>query len=295
MPAQAGMLLLLLMHFLYIYFMMQPLPEADHIFQTFQANFDMMLCDVIDKYYSCRGFTLLLGSVLQFTNFKPRSFLRFPPGMVASLYLVRQPGERHILYDTGFSAILLSHMGTASEALLNYFIELLQNPERSGTHTFDQRRYATASKECLQLCLCSYQKFSKGTTELAYHDKILLRNKPWAWKVRLGINSRIPKAMRRLTIRQWKSITLTDIFQDDRDSFTQNSLEHEYYRSLSYQWRLDILPIFLEKSVISLELAHLLRSRTFTTMAQRFPRRVKLAREAIRIYLSRVDSAVGGP
>jgi len=286
------MLSMLPMRSLYIYSMMQSLPEADRIWRIFQADFDRMLCNILEKYHSYPGFALLLGSILQYRDIKHQSI--FPSGMVALLYLVRQQGEGHILDDTGLSGIYASNFpGIGTEAFFTYFTELLENSERSGTHVFDQQRYATAAKECLQMCLCNHHKFSKGTTALAYHDKVLLRNNPWAWKVRLRINSRIRKAMRRLTIWQWKSITQTDIFQDDHDSFPQSSLEHEYYRSLSYQWRLDLLPIFLEKSVISLELANLLRSRTFTTMAQRFPRRVKLAREAIRTYLSRVDSAVG--
>jgi hypothetical protein len=51
----------------------------------------------------------------------------------------------------------------------------------------------------------------------------------------------------------------------------------------------------LEKSAISLELADVVRRRTFTTMAQRFPRRKMLAKEAMMKYLARVESAVGDP
>jgi len=196
----------------------------------------------------------------------------------------------------GFSGIINTNGGVrGTPEFLTYFVGLLENPERSGVHAFDQQKYATAAKECLQLCLCSHRKFSKGTTESARHDKLLLRNKPWAWKGRLGVHGRIRKAMHHLTIRQWKSFeaqthkSTTSI--DQYASFPQNSSEYEDYRFLSYQWRLDLLPIFLEKSAISLELADQLRRRTFTTMAQRFPRRMKLAREAITTYLLRVEES----
>jgi hypothetical protein len=67
-----------------------------------------------------------------------------------------------------------------------------------------------------------------------------------------------------------------------------NRSEREYWRSLSYRCALDVLPFLLEKSAISLELAEVLRGCTFTTMGQRFPRRIRLAKDAITRYLLRV-------
>jgi len=46
----------------------------------------------------------------------------------------------------------------------NYLTELLESPERLGTHIFNQQRYATSAEECLQLYLCSHRNFSKGAT-----------------------------------------------------------------------------------------------------------------------------------
>jgi len=235
-----------------------------------------MLYNALEKHHSSPGFTLLLGYILQYTNFKPLLFF-FPFGLVASLYLVRQQGEGHILDDMGVSGIRQANavMGGTLEFLF-YFIEFLENPERSGTHSFDQHRYATAAKECLQLYLCNHHKFSKETTESARRDKVLLRNKPWAWRVRLGTHKRISKAIQYA-------------------SFPQNSSEYKYHRSLAYEWALDLLPTFLEESAISLELADVLRDCIFTTMAQQFRRKMMLARKAITSYLFRVDSAVGRP
>jgi len=253
-----------------------------------------MLFYPLEKYNSHPGFSLLLGSILQYRNTDYRSS-KYPPGLIASLHLIRQQGERHILDDmviSGISGPNSERPGTST--FLSYFIELLENPERSGTLAFDEQRYVATAQECLRLCLCSHHKFSKGATESAYSDKVLLRNKPWAWKARRGIHKRIRKAMRHFTIRRRKFLKARpdNIYQ--HASFPQGSFEREYYRSLVYQWRLDLLPIFLEKSGISLELADVLRSRTFTSMTQMFPRRMKLAREAITTYLLRVESAVGG-
>jgi len=166
---------------------------------------------------------------------------------------------------------------------------LLEDPGRSGSRAFDQHRYATAAKECMQLCLCNHLKFSKGATESVYRDKALLRNKPWAWKAQLGIHSRIRKAMRHLTVRRWKSFKA--LMRYNIPHPPERSSTHDYYLVLSYQWKLDLLPTFLEKSAISLELADVLRTRTFTTMAQRYPRRMRLAREAIAAYLLRVEES----
>jgi len=275
---------------------MQPFPEAELISQTLQANFDKMLCDSLEKYRPCPGYSLLLGSIVQYTNLRHHPLL-VPPGMVATLYLDHQQGQGNILDDTGLSGIYTPTIETSGTAeFLAYFIELLENPERADTNAFDQHGYVIAAKECLELCLCSHHKFSKGATESTRHDKVLLRDQPWAWKVRLGIHSRIRKAIRQLTVQQWKSFKAWTDDIDQYPSFPHNSFMHEYYRFLSYQWRLDLLPKFLEKSAISLELANLLHTRTFTTMAQRFPRRMRLAREGIAAYLLRVEeSAVGCP
>jgi len=289
------MLPFLLVYSLRTYYMMQPFPEAELISQTFRANFDKVLCDSLEKYRSCPGFSLLLGSITQYTNLR-RHPLLVPPGMVAYLYLDHQQGQGHILDDTGLSGIYTPTIETSgTEEFLTYFIELLENPERSETNAFDQHGYVIAAKECLELCLCSHHKFTKGAMTPTRHDKVLLREQPWAWKLRLGIHSRIQKAIRQLTVQRWKSLKAWTHDIDQYPSFPHNSFMDEYYRFLSYQWRLDLLPIFLGKSAISLELANVLRTRTFTTMAQRFPRRMRLAREAIMTYLLRVDSVGCGP
>jgi len=275
--------------------MVQPLPEADHILHTFQANFDKMIFNALEKHHSSPGFALLLGSILEYTNLK-QQFWSYPPGMVACFYLFHQQGEGHILDDMGFSGIdstIGARIGTRQ--FLTYFIELLENPERSGTHAFNQQRYTTAAKECLQLCLCSHRKFSKGATESAGRDKVLLRNKPWAWKTRLGIHTRIRKSMRYLAVQWWRSLKAGRRHIYQNASFPENSSEHEYYRSLAYQWALDLLPLLLEKSSISLELADVLHCCRFTTMAWEFPQRMKLAKEAIANYLLRLDPAVDNP
>jgi len=293
MSEKAGTLSFLLMRFPYIYYMIQSLPEANDIYQTFQAGFDRALCNALEKYHSRPGFTLLLGSILQYTEHP--SFIKISSGLAASLYLLRQEGNGDILDDMGFSGVIPTFgQPSGTPEFFPYFIELLENPERSGSHAFDQHRYAIAVKESLQLCLCSHHNFSKGVTEPALRNKVLLRNKPWAWKARLGVHSRVLKAMRLVTIWRWKSLKASTLISQYA-FFLQSSSKHEYCRFLSYQWRLDLLPILLEKSAISLELANVLRTRTFTTMAQRFPRRMRLAREAIAAYLLRVEeSAVGG-
>ena len=246
-----------------------------------------MLCNVLEKYHHFPGFALLLGSLLWYRNGQPSRFLS-APGISASLHLVRQR-QGHILDDVGFSGIWRTTSRSATtpsgiDEFCAYFAELVENPRRSGTHTFDQQRYATAAKECLELCLCSHRNFSKGTVEFACY-KGLRRSKPWAWIARLGVHSRIRKA-RQYLVRMQRVV-------DQHASLPENSPEHEYYRSLAYRWALDLLPFFLEKSDISLELAEVLRNRAFTTMAQIFPRRRRLAKEAITKYLLRIESAVG--
>ena len=250
-----------------------------------------MLCNVLEKYHHFPGFALLLGGLLWYTNTNPSK--TFTARWIAAfLYFVRQR-QRHISDDLGFSGFpkagfhyCILQYGT--DQFCADFSELLENPGRAGTHVFDQQRYATAAKECLELCLCSHRNFSKGTMEFACRDKGLRRRQPWAWIARLGIHSRIRKA-RQHSVRQQK----WEITVDQFASLSENSPEHEYYRSLAYRLALNLFPFLLEKSAISLELAEVLRRRTFTTMAKKFPRRRKLANEAITKYLLRVASVVG--
>jgi hypothetical protein len=278
--------------------MKQSFSEADHIARSLQVDFDRMLCNVLEKYHSFPGFALLLGSLLCYTNEGQPVILLL--GIITSLYLARQRGEGHILDETGFSEITGIHSNTptiraGAPEFFTYFKELLESPERSGTGVFDQERYATATKECLQLCLCNHRNFSRGATEFTRRDKALRRSKPSAWITRLGVHSRIWKARHRLKGLQRKSVESRITIDLLQTSFPQNSPEHEYCRSLSYRSSLDLLPFFLAKSAISLELAEVLRGCTFTTMGQKFPRRMRLAKNAISRYLSEVESAVGDP
>ena len=103
----------------------------------------------------------------------------------------------------------------------------------------------------------------------------------------MGVRSRIWKAW-NLQLEASSSIYI-----EQDASFPEKSPEHKYYRSLSYQWALDLLPFLLENSAISLELAEVLRRCTFTMMSWQFPRRRRLAKEAISRYLLRVESVVG--
>jgi len=276
----------ILVYSLRIHFMMQPTSEADHISRTLQVDFDRSFCNLLKKYYSFPGFTLLLGSLLRSASNKKQRRI-FPLGMVTSFYLVRRRGEGYIIDDIGFSGIVGtdSFLGNIPE-LLTYLTQLLENPERSGACIFDQQRYAAAAKECLQLCLCSHPNFSKGVTESGHRDRALRRSKPSAWIARMGVYSRIQKGRHHLQVR----LKATMYFHRGT-SFPDDSFKHECLRSLSYKWALDQLPFFLENSAISLDLAEVLRRRTFTTMAQKFPRRKRLAKEAITKYLLRVESA----
>jgi hypothetical protein len=144
-----------------------------------------MLCDVLEEYYSFPAFTLLLGSLFQCRNSKELdSYIPIFPGIIASSYLVCLQ-EGYILQDIGFPRIERYSPHSYSwisgtRQFFVYFTELLENPEQSGTHTFDQWRFATAAKECLQLCLCNHHSFSKGARESAHHDNALRRNQPWA-------------------------------------------------------------------------------------------------------------------
>jgi hypothetical protein len=266
------------------------------VYQRLQIDFDRTLCSVLEKYHSFPGFTLLLvqGSLGNFLwqRSQGRQHHIFSPGMVATFYLVRQQGNGHILDDIGFSGILLFNAEKpGTREFLIYLALLLHNPERSGAGFFDQQRYMIAAKECLELYLCSHHKFSKGTTEFTHHDQELRRNKPFMWKAQLGVKSRIHKVRHHIKLLKYKSLK-TRIFSHQGSFFSKKSPDHEYYRSLTYQWALDLLPVLLGESVISCDLANMLHRRTFTTMAQRFPKRSRWANEAIMKYLLRVESAM---
>jgi len=151
-----------------------------------------MLCNVLGKYYSVPGFALLLGRVLRYTNEEQsHTLLR---EMVASWYVVRQWGEGHILEAIGFGGTLEilfdDHTSVLFPQFLTYLADLLENPRQAGTHVFDQQRYATAAKGCLQLYLCSHNTFSRGATDFSRCDKTLRRNKPSAWFRRLGFTAK---------------------------------------------------------------------------------------------------------
>jgi hypothetical protein len=284
---KTGMLSYLLICSLHIHPMMQPSSEANQISQTLQVDFDRILCNVLEKYHSFPGFTLLLGSL--FLSIKDKTLHNPPSGMIAYLNLVRRQGEGYLLDDIGFSTIYEAGGWSAgAPEFLTYLIELLENPERSGTHFFHQQRYTTAAKECLQLCLCSYRHFSKGAMGSSHGDRALRRSKPSAYRARMGVHGRILEARQHFKAQLKASIY---IVQDN--SFPENSPEHKHYQSKAYQWALGLLPHFLEKSGISLELAEVLRTCTFTMMAQQFPRRKRLVKKAIAKYLLQVESAVG--
>ena len=244
-----------------------------------------MLCEALEKYYSFPGFTLLLGSLFH-TKLAGLGVLgsRFHM-MKVHLYMIRHWGDEHIIEDSGIPR---------DWDYANYFVELLESPERSGTHIFDQKRYATAAKECLQLYLCGHRNFSKGATEFARRDMAICRSKPWAWVARLGVHSRIRKGRRHFKALRRQSIKASRKVYWDY-SFPETFHEHQYYRFLSYRWALDLLPFLLGQSPVSLELADMLRGYTLAMMAWRFPRSMKLAKEAIGKYLLRVDSAVDDP
>ena len=286
--------------YIFMHSMIQPLSEADHIHHTqVQVHFDRMLCNILEKYHSFPGFTLLLGSLCQYVSAKQP--YRLGARIVASSYLTRQRGEGRILDDTGlFGAytIISQHQDIyllpGAQELFSYLTRFLENPDRSGPSFFDQQRYTTAAKECLQLYLCSHHNFSKGATEFAHRYEALRRNKPSIWISRLGVHSRIRTGRHHFKFLRLQSIKARGILCQ-HDSFPENSPGHEYFRFLSYRWALHLLPFFLERSAISLELANVLRSCTFAMMAWKLPRRRRLAKKAIAKYLLRVESTVGGP
>ena len=282
--------------YIFIYSTTQPLSEANDLCHTLQVDLDKVLCDVLEKYQSFPGFALLLGSFLWYTSsYQDNTMLLFPSAMVAFIYVVRQKGEGHILDDIGLSGYISTggcEIGTPE--FLSYLSELLENNERSGTSFFDQQKYTIASKECLQLYLCSHHNFSKKAPESSQGDKALRRSKPWAWISRLGVHSRIWKARNHVKIQQRKHLSdlTTHQIRQHAASFIRNPSEHEY-QSLAYQWALDLLPFLLERSAVSLELADVLHNCTFTTMAQKFPQRMRLAKAAIKRYLLQVEESAG--
>lgn len=241
-----------------------------------------MLGNILEKHSHYPGVALLLGTLLEYKKIGyPQTHFPTPIVPLHPLF---------ILYGTEFWGIVELYIEKevpSHQEFFNYFAGLLEDPERSKTYVFDQQRYVVASKECMQLCLCRHSKFSRGTVEFAYRDKVLRRNKPSLWRRRLGVHSRIRKGRRHLKARQLKSLKAQD--------YLDNSVpaENEYSRSLSYRWALDLLPSFLEKSATSLGLAEVLRGCTFTTMGLKFPRRMRLAKEAVLKYLLRIDSGVG--
>ena len=288
----------------FTHFIIQPLSGAGHICQTLQVPFDKMLCGVLEKNHSSPGFTLLLGGIFQYVSTNQSFNVEAARGIVVSSYLIWRRGEGHVLDNTGLfgpngiiSRTNALYVLPGTSGFFRYLTELLESPERSGPSFFNQQRYATSAKECLQLYLCSHRNFSKGATDFSCHDQELRRSKPWEWLARLGVHSRIRKFRHHFKVHQHKSIRVElrqyAIYEDL--SLPKISPEHQYYRFLSYRWALDLLPFFLERSAISLELANVLRSCTFTTMAWKFPRRMRLAKDAIAKYLLRVESVVGNP
>jgi len=137
----------------------------------------------------------------------------------------------------------------------------------------------------MQLCLSRHSTFSRGAVEFAHRDNVVRRNKPSQWRSRQGIHSMIRKARRHVKARQLKSLQAQDFLDHSVPA------ENEYSRSLLYWWALG-LPSFLKKSATSLELAEVLHRCIFTTMGLKFPRRMRLAKEAVLEYLLRIDSGL---
>jgi hypothetical protein len=264
--------------------MKQTFTEADHISQLLQMDFDKMLGNILGKYSPYPGVALLLGTLLEHKRIGyPQTHFPMPIVPLHPLF---------ILYGTEFWGIMELYIEKevpSHQEFLNYFAGLLEDPRRSNAYVFDQERYVIASKECMQLCLCLHSKFSNGAMDSADRDKVLRRSSPSLWRRRLGLHSRIRKARRHFEARQLKSLKGKDYLDQSVP------LENDYSRSLSYRWALDLLPYFLEKSAISLELAEILCGCTFTTMGQKFPWRMRLAKEAVAKYLLRVDSEAGKP
>jgi hypothetical protein len=269
--------------------MKQSSSEAVYVSQLLQADFDKMLRNILGKYHHFPGVALVLGAILEHTR------VEFPKIQFCNMKIASLLHPMGYLNSTEFSGIMEIYSQTIfrGQEFLNHFVTFLEDPEQSKTHVFDQQRYATASKECLQLCLFNHHRFSKGTMESAHREKELRRSRPSLWGRRLGVHSRIRKSRHHLKVRQHRLIKAQSLM-DRSDPPPNKSLEHEYCRRLFYRWALDILPSLLEKSAISLELAEVLRGRTFTMMGQKFPRRMRLAKEAKTKYLLRVKTSRAG-
>jgi hypothetical protein len=109
----------------------------------------------------------------------------------------------------------------------------------------------------------------------------------------MGVYNRIRKGRHHFKVRQWNRLKAERVYE--YTSFPDNSPKHDYYRSLWCQSALDLLPFFLENSAISLELAEVLRGCTFAMMGWKFPRRMRLAKDATTRYLFRVESGESDP
>lgn len=119
---------------------------------------------------------------------------------------------------------------------------------------------------------------------------MLLRNKPWLWKGRLGVHSKIRKSRHQLKVQQYKRFKVTWNTDYTSGVLLEENLKNEYYQFLVYKWGLDLLLFFLERSAVSLEMANVLRGCTFTTMMLIFPRKIKVAKRLMRRYILRVES-----
>jgi len=260
--------------------------------------------NILEKYHNFPGFALLLGSFLWYTKARYPVIETHRHGIEASFYFICKRGEGHILVDMRFSALwgmqpypLIGNISFQPGPIntlkfLTFLEELLENSERSKTHIFDEQRYAIASQECLQLFLCNHHIFSNRVVESTDWDDALRRNKPWLWKRRLGTHSKIRKGRNHLKVRQQKLPETPLVESYFSFPNTLSSPKYDYYRSLSYQWALDLFPFLLERSAISLQLADVLRCCTFTTMGQKFPRKMRVAKDEIAKYLVRVGSGV---
>jgi hypothetical protein len=249
------------------------------------------MCNVLEILYSFPGFTLLLATLLQDISAKSKTYL---PGTreILSLVLQHSNFSRVFWILDAYSFTCFCNPGNLE--FPTYFMEFLENPKQSGTHVFDQQCYAIATKECLQLCLCSYHHFSRRVIESAFGDKMLHKHKPWAWRGRLGVHSRIRKSRHWLRVKQHKKIK-TRCNNSEFLSFSKEDLKNVYYLSLVYKWALDLLPLLLERSTISLELAKMLDSCTFTMMALDFAWRLRVAKDAMRRYILQVESVMDKP
>jgi len=241
-----------------------------------------MLGNILEKHSHYPGVALLLGTLLEHKRIGyPQTHFPTPIVPLHPLF---------ILYGTefwGMMELYIEKEAPSHQEFFNYFAGLLEDPQRSKAYVFDEQRYAAASKECMQLCLSRHSTFSRGAVEFAYRDNVLRRNKPLQWRSRLGVHSRIRKGRRHVKARQLKSLQAQDFLDQSVPE------ENEYSRSLLYRWALGLLPSLLKQSATSLELAEILHRCIFTTMGLKFPRRMRLAKEAVLEYLLRIDSGLG--